>query len=39
VTVHAGGRNGFINDAELVFLSKRNSADYHDDMDSKRFET
>jgi hypothetical protein len=39
VTVHAGGKNGFINDAELVFLSKRNSADYHDYMGSKRFET
>jgi hypothetical protein len=32
VIVHAGGKNGFINDA------KKNSADYHDEMDSKRFE-
>jgi hypothetical protein len=31
-------KNGFINDAKLVFFAKRNSADYHDEMDSKRFE-
>jgi hypothetical protein len=31
-------KNGFIKDAKLVFLAKRNSADYHDEMDSKRFE-
>jgi transposase len=28
----------FLNNAKLVFLAKRNSADYHDEMDSKRFE-
>jgi hypothetical protein len=38
VTVYAGEKNGFINDAKLVFLAKENSADYHDEMDSKRFE-
>jgi hypothetical protein len=26
VIVHAGGKNGFINDAKLVFLAKKNSA-------------
>jgi hypothetical protein len=31
-------KNGFINDAKLVFLSKKNSTDYHDEMDSERFE-
>jgi hypothetical protein len=38
VIVHAGGKNGFIKNAKSVFLAKRNSADYHDVMDSKRFE-
>jgi transposase len=38
VIVYAGGNNGFINDAKLVFLAKKNSADYHDEMDSERFE-
>jgi hypothetical protein len=38
VIVHAGGKNGFINDAKLVFLAKKNSADYHDEMNSERFE-
>jgi hypothetical protein len=38
VTVHAGENNGFINVAKLVFLSKKNSADCHDEMDSERFE-
>jgi hypothetical protein len=32
VIVHAGGKNGFINDAKLVFLAKKNSADYHDEI-------
>jgi hypothetical protein len=32
VIVHAGGKKGFIKNA------KGNSADYHDEMDSKRFE-
>jgi hypothetical protein len=36
--VHAGGKNGFINDAKLAFLAKNNSADYLDEMDSERFE-
>jgi hypothetical protein len=31
-------KNGFFNDAKLVFLAKRNSADYHNEMDSKLFE-
>jgi hypothetical protein len=38
VIVHAGGKNGFINDAKLVSLAKKNSADYRDEMDSERFE-
>jgi hypothetical protein len=31
-------KNGFINDVKLAFLAKKNSADYHDEMDSERFE-
>jgi transposase len=38
VIVHAGRKNGFINDAKLVFLAKKNSADYLDEVDSERFE-
>jgi hypothetical protein len=38
VTLHAGGKNGFINDAKLAFLANKNSADYLDEMDSERFE-
>jgi transposase len=38
VIVHEGGRNGFINNAKLVFLAKKNLADYHDEMDSEIFE-
>jgi hypothetical protein len=37
VTVHADGKNGFINDAKFVFLAKENSADYHNETDSERF--
>lgn len=38
VIVHAGGNHGFVPNAKLVFLAKKNSADYHDEMDSDRFE-
>jgi hypothetical protein len=38
VIVHAGGKNGFIKNAKLVFLAKRSSSDYHDEMNGKRFE-
>uniref|UniRef100_A0A6P7GNL9 Uncharacterized protein LOC114344874 n=1 Tax=Diabrotica virgifera virgifera TaxID=50390 RepID=A0A6P7GNL9_DIAVI len=36
VLLHAGGKDGFINGAELTFLAKKNTADYHDEMTSFR---
>lgn len=38
VIVHAGGDHGFVPNAKLVFLAKKKSADYHDEMSSDRFE-
>ncbi len=38
VLLHAGGKMGFIEGAKHVFLAKKNSGDYHDEMDSARFE-
>ncbi|XP_050503419.1 uncharacterized protein LOC126882497 [Diabrotica virgifera virgifera] len=38
VLLHAGGKDGFINGAELTFLAKKNTADYHDEMDGPLFE-
>ena len=35
VVVHAGGVEGWMEGADLVFGSKTNSTDYHDEMDSK----
>ena len=35
--LHAGGVEGWVNGAELVFTSKTNSADYHDKMNSEHF--
>lgn len=38
VLLHAGGTHGFINGAELTFLAKKNTQDYHDEMDGPVFE-
>ena len=35
--VHAGGAEGWVEGADLVFRSKTNSADYHDEMNSEYF--
>ena len=37
IVLHAGGVNGWVEEAELVFKSKTNSADYHDEMNSEHF--
>lgn len=38
IVVHAGSRNGFLEDAGLLFSTKNKSADYHDNMNSGNFE-
>lgn len=38
VIVHAGGERGFVKDGKMVFLAKKGTQDYHDEMDSARFE-
>ena len=38
VMLHAGSKEGFIKNAELTFLAKKNCADYHDEMDATLFE-
>ena len=35
IVVHAGGVEGWVVGADLVFRSKTNSADYHDEMNSE----
>ena len=37
IVLHAGGVNGWVEEADLVFKSKTNSADYHDEMNSEYF--
>ncbi|XP_050515124.1 uncharacterized protein LOC126890308 [Diabrotica virgifera virgifera] len=37
IIVHAGGKHGFIEGADLVFSSKSKSADYHDNMNTEIF--
>ena len=37
IVVHAGGVEGWVPGADLVFRSKTNSADYHDEMNSENF--
>ena len=37
VIVHAGGERGFVKDGKMVFLAKKGTQDYHDEMDSARF--
>lgn len=36
--LHAGSENGWIPGVSLVFESKRNTGDYHDEMDHRTFE-
>ena len=38
IVVHAGSTTGFVPHAKLNFVSKTNSSDYHDEMNSKHFE-
>ena len=38
IILHAGGENGWIDGADLVFQSKKSTGDYHDEMNSERFE-
>ena len=37
IVVHAGDVEGWVDGADLVFLSKTNSADYHDEMNSEHY--
>jgi len=37
IILHAGGVEGWVDGADLVFRSRTNSADYHDEMNSKHF--
>ncbi|GLG95894.1 Uncharacterized protein GBIM_02761 [Gryllus bimaculatus] len=38
IVVHAGGNNGFINGAELIFKADSASGDYHGQMNPENFE-
>lgn len=38
VILHAGGKDGFVNNGKLVFLAKKGTADFHDEMNSQTFE-
>ena len=38
IIVHAGGKNGFINGAGLIFKSQTTSGDYHGQMNALNFE-
>lgn len=37
IILHAGGVEGWVDGADLVFRSKTNSTDYHDEMNSEHF--
>ena len=37
IVVHAGGAEGWVQGGDLVFRSKTNSADYHNEMNSEHF--
>lgn len=37
IIVHAGGENGFIDGAELLYKCKSKQDDYHDEMDKENF--
>jgi hypothetical protein len=38
IVLHAGNKDGFIEDASLIFKSKKNSLDYHSEMNAETFE-
>jgi hypothetical protein len=38
MVVHAGNRKGFVDGASLIFKSKKNSSDYHSEMNAETFE-
>ena len=38
ILLHAGGENGWVGGAALVFQSKKASGDYHDEMMAQHFE-
>ena len=38
IILHAGGQDGWIEGADLVFQSKKSTGDYHDEMNSERYE-
>ena len=38
IIIHAGSKNRWINNADLVFQSKKATGDYHDEMTSEHFE-
>ena len=38
IILHAGGENGWVNSAYLVFQSKKVTGDYHDEMTAAHFE-
>ena len=38
IILHAGGENGWVNSADLVFQSKKATGDYHDEMMAAHFE-
>ncbi|XP_050308591.1 uncharacterized protein LOC126744998 isoform X2 [Anthonomus grandis grandis] len=38
IVVHAGTKDGFIKDANLIFKSGLKTGDYHDNMNRKNFE-
>ena len=38
IILHAGGEDGWIEGADLVFQSMKATGDYHDEMNSERFE-
>ena len=37
IVVYAGGVEGWVEGADLVFKSKTNSADYHDEMNNQHY--
>ena len=37
IVVHAGGVEGWVGGADLIFKSKTNSADYHDKMNTEHY--
>ena len=38
IILHAGGENGWVNSADIVFQSKKATDDYHDEMTAAQFE-